>query len=77
MTHLRHPAALAHDSPFWMVFCPGTDQYYNSHPAVCHETQESAQQEARRLAVKTGRPAYVLRAVEKETPVAETITTAL
>lgn len=40
---------------FWMVYVE--DQ---RGPGVTHDTQEAAEKEAGRLAIKTGTPAYVL-----------------
>lgn len=43
---------------FWMVYVEG-----KRGPGVTHDTQEAAEQEARRLALETRLPAYILESI--------------
>lgn len=52
------------ESVFWMVYVEG-----RSSPVKLHHTQDSAEQEAQRLAIKNQCPAFVLQAVGGYKPI--------
>lgn len=69
-TPLPDPAH--HDTVFWMVYVTK-----GTMPTVRHATLEEARAEAERLSLKHHTEAYVLRAVVKVKPVAQTTSTEL